>query len=83
MLTPNDKYSRRNMQIFWQHLQTRLSQKGKTFWSLLFAFLKCAWNLEQSPKKEQYPSLIITEIIVSERDIYLSVWKVLLQHTIR
>ena len=24
-------------------------------------------------KKEQYPSLIITEIIASERDIYLSV----------
>ena len=34
-------------------------------------------------KKEEYPSLIITEIIASERDVYLSVWKVLLQHTIR
>ena len=34
-------------------------------------------------KKEQYPSLIITEIIASERDVYLSVSKVLLQHTIR
>ena len=34
-------------------------------------------------KKEEYPSVIITEIIASERDIYLSVWKVLLQHTIR
>ena len=34
-------------------------------------------------KKEKYPSLIFTEIIPSERDIYLSVWKVLLQHTIR
>ena len=30
-LTPDDKYSRRNMQIFWQHIQTPLSQKGKTF----------------------------------------------------
>ena len=34
-------------------------------------------------KKEEYPSLIITEIIASERDVYLSVEKVLLQHTIR
>ena len=34
-------------------------------------------------KKEEYPSLIITEIIASERFVYLSVWKVLLQHTIR
>ena len=32
-LTPYDKYSRRNLQIFWQQLQTLLSQKGKIiFW---------------------------------------------------
>ena len=36
-------------------------------------FLKCAWNLEYSEKKEEYPSLIITEIIAFERDVYLSV----------
>ena len=40
-------------------------------------------NLEHSEKKEEYPSLIITEIIAAERDIYLIVEKVLLQHTIR
>ena len=28
-LTPDDKYSRRYMQIFWQQLQTPLSEKGK------------------------------------------------------
>ena len=72
-LTPDDKYSRRNMQIFWQQLETPLSQKGKTFWTLLFAFLKCPWNLEHSQKKEDYPGLIITEIIASETDVYLSV----------
>ena len=33
-------------------------------------------------KKEEYPSLISTEIIPSERDVYLSVQKVFLQHTI-
>ena len=81
-LTPDDKYSRRNMQIFWQQHQTLLSQKGNTFCKFLIAFLKCAWNLEDSEKKEKYPSLIITEIISSEKDVYLSVWKVLLQHTI-
>ena len=37
------------------------------------AFLKCAWNLEDSQKKEEYRSLIISEIIASERDVYLSV----------
>ena len=62
----------------------RLYLKKKThFFRFLIAFLKCAWNLEHSEKKEKYPSPIITEIIASERDVYLSVEKVLLQHTIR
>ena len=38
-----------------------------------FEFLKCAWNFEHSQKKEEYPSLIITEIIASEWDVYLRV----------
>ena len=71
--TPDDKYSRRNMQIFWQQLHTSLSQKGKTFCRFLNVFLKCAWNLQRSEKQEAYPSLIITGIIASERDVCLSV----------
>ena len=71
-LTPDDKYSRRNIQIFWQQLQTLLSQEWKPFCQFLIPFVKCAWNLEHSEKKEEYPSLIITEIIASERDVYLS-----------
>ena len=50
-LTPDDKYSRRNMQIFWQQLETLLSQQGNIFYQFLIAFLKCAWNLEHSEKK--------------------------------
>ena len=72
-LTPDDKYSRRNMPIFWQQFKTPLSQKGNTFCRFFIAFLKCAWNLEHFEKKENCPSLIITEIIASERDVYLSV----------
>ena len=72
-LTPDDKYSSRNMQIFWQQLQTSLSQKGKTFCRFLIAFLKCAWNLQRFEKQEGNPSLIIADIIASERDVYLSV----------
>ena len=72
-LTPDDKYSRRYMQIFWQQLQATLSQKGKTLCGFFIAFLKCAWNLEHSEKKEEYPNLIITEINEAERDVYLSV----------
>ena len=33
-------------------------------------------------KKDEYPSLIISEIIDAERRGYLNVWKVLLQNTI-
>ena len=72
-LTPDDKYSRRYMQIFLQKLQTPLSQKGMAFFGFFIEFLKCAWSLEHSEKKEEYPSLTITEIIASERDVYLSV----------
>ena len=72
-LTPDGKYSRRNMQIFWQELQTLLSQEEKTFYGFFIAFPKCAWNLEHSEKKEEYPSLITTEIIESEKDVFLIV----------
>ena len=72
-LTPDDKYSHRNMKIFWQQLQTTLSQKGKTFCQFLILFLNCGWNLQRSKNQEEYLSLIITEIIASERDVYLSV----------
>ena len=72
-LTHDDKYSRRNMQILRQQLQTLLSQEGNSFCHFLMAFLKCAWNSEHYEQKEQHPSLSITEIIASERDVYLSV----------
>ena len=71
-LSLDDKYSRRYMQTFWPQLETPLSQEKNTFSQFLIAFLKCAWNLEHSEKKG-YPSLIITKIIASEGDIYLSV----------
>ena len=51
-LTPDDKYSRRNMQIFWQQLQTLLSQEEKLFCGFFIAFPKCAWKLEHSEIKK-------------------------------
>ena len=69
-LTPDDKYSRRNIKIFWQQLQMTLSQKRKTFCPFLIVFLNCGWNLQRSENQKEYPSLIITEIIASERDVY-------------
>ena len=65
-LTPDDKYSRRYMQIFWQQLQRPLSHKGRSFFGFFIAFLKCAWNSEHSEKKEEYPCLIVSEIMYTK-----------------
>ena len=61
------------MQNLWQQFQTLLSHKQKTFSGFLIAFLKCAWNLDHFQKKDEYPSLIISEIIDAERRGYLNV----------
>ena len=52
-LTPDDKYSRHYMQIFWQQLQTPLSQKRNPFCRFVIVFLKCSLTLEHSEKKEE------------------------------
>ena len=48
-------------------------KKGKTFCPFLIVFLNCGWNLQRSENEEEYPSLIITEIIATEGDVYLRV----------
>ena len=48
-------------------------KKERFFLDFFIEFLKWAWNLKISEKKEEYSSLILTEIISSERDVYLSV----------
>ena len=72
-LTADDKYSRTNLKNSPQQFQTPLSSKQKTFSKFFIAFLKCAWNLEHFQKKDEYPSLIISEIIDAERRGYLNV----------
>ena len=57
----------------YNNLKLLYLKKGMGFFLFLIAFLKCAWNLQHSEKNEKYPSLIITEIIASERFVYLSV----------
>ena len=72
-LTADDKYSCRIMQNSLQQLQTLLSKKRKTLSGFFIAFPKCAWNLEQFEKKDEFPSLIISQIIVSGRGCYWNV----------
>ena len=82
-LTPEYKYSSRNMETFMQQVQTQLSLKQKAFsWSFI-AFLKLTWNGEHFQKKGESSSLSISEIIDSKRGGYLSAWKALLQISFR
>ena len=53
--------------------QRPLSPKQKTFSRFFIAFLEGPWNLEHFPKKDEYPSLIFSEIIDAERRGYLNV----------
>ena len=61
------------MQNFPQQFQTPLSKKKKIFSGFFIAFMKCAWNLEHFQKKDEFFSLIFSEIIDAERSGYLNV----------
>ena len=61
------------MQNFLQQLQTAISQKQKIFSRFFIEYLEFASNLEHFEKKDEHPSLVISEIIDSERIGYLNV----------
>ena len=65
-LTADGKHSGISMKNLPHKFQTRLSHKQKTFSGFFIAFWKCALNLEHFQKKDEYPSLIISEIIDAE-----------------
>ena len=45
----------------------------RLFCEFLIVFLNCGWSLQSSENQKEYPSLMITDIIASERDVYLSI----------
>ena len=61
------------MQNFPQQFQTPISQKQETFSGFFIAFLEYALNLEYFENKDDISSLIIAEIIDSEKVGYLNV----------
>ena len=61
------------MQNFPEQLQTPISQKQKIFSGFFIAYLECAPNLEHFGKKDEHPSVVISEIIDSKRVGYLNV----------
>ena len=72
-MTTDDKYSSRNMLNFTQQLEALLSQKEKTYSRFFLAFLKCPLNLENFEKRDEYPSLVFSKVIDSERGGYMNI----------
>ena len=60
------------MQNLPQQFRKPISQKQKISSGFFIAFLKYELNLEHFPKKDEYPSLIIPEIIDAEIPGYLN-----------
>ena len=57
---------------FTKQLEAPFSIKQKSFFRFFIAFLKCALNLEHLKQKHEYPSLVISRNIDSERGGYLN-----------
>ena len=48
-------------------------KKGKLFVDFFFVFVKCARTSERLEKKDEYPRLLISEILEYERGGYLNI----------
>ena len=59
--------------IYRNNFKRHYLRKKNTFSGFFIPFLKCAWNLAPFQGKDEYPSLIISEIIDAERRGYLNV----------
>ena len=59
--------------IYRNNFKRHYIKNKSLFLDFLILFLKCAWNLELFEKKDEYPSLIISEIIDAEWRGYLNV----------
>ena len=71
-LTADNMYSRCNMHISRKDFK-RHYLKNKRFLGIFYCISEIAWNLEHLEKKEEYPSLLISEIMDCERAGYLNV----------
>ena len=69
--------------IFCNNFKRYYLKNGRLFLDFFIEILKCPWKLQHFEKKDESPSLIISEIIVLEGGSYWNVQKVLIQNTIR
>ena len=82
-LAADHMYSRHNWGKFMQNVKTPLSQKGKTSFEILIAFLQSIQNFSHFQKKGQLYSLNSWEVIDSEKCGCLNAPKLLFQKIFR
>ena len=59
--------------IFCNNFKRYYLKNGRLILDFLIEILKYAWNLEHLEKKDESASVIIVEIIVSERGFYWNI----------
>ena len=52
-LTPDEKYSRRYMQTFWEQVQTPLSQKERDFLKIFYCISEICMKFRKFRKKKR------------------------------
>ena len=58
--------------IYSNNFKRHYLKNKSLFPDFFILFLKCTWKLEHFQKKDEYPSLIISEIIDAEKRGYLN-----------
>ena len=82
-LTVDEKHYLLTKDNLTQTIHIKLSQKQKTIFQFLFAFLKSILNFEHLPKNFDPHSWFISANSGSEKYIYVNVWKAAFQKTLR
>ena len=82
-LTADHMYSRHRQKKLQQQVQTRLSQKRRTFPGIFIAFSESTQNVAHFEKKDQLQSLNISEVIDPDKCGYFNGPKLLFQKTFR
>ena len=72
-MTKDDRYSRRSMLNFTKQLEAPLSQKQNTFSGFFNGISEVFIKFRTFGKNDEYPNLVISRIIDSQRGDYLNV----------
>ena len=81
-LKADNMYPPHHWEQFWQRFQEHITQKAKIIFGIFIAFLKSTWYFVHLLKEDQLDSLIISQVIDSEKYSYLNAKKQLFQNNL-